>query len=218
MDELCDALVGTRGNRHRLRRSVRSLGVQRADADVRLRETRDDISVALVAAGLGRRLRAELLDAGTVGWAERASTAAGPPLLHAGTGLLTLPYLRTRLDELYREAALWDADMSDYYTLVVVETGETSIRLRADARLMAMYSAVRYAFVGGESIAVVPPRRVIALVGCDEPRLSDSIARLRSELKIALAEKRLRRVHSWRQALPPSHAELDTAITEVAKR
>jgi hypothetical protein len=56
---------------------------------------------------------------------------------------------------------------------------------------------------------------VLALSARAEPRYSDSIGRLRSELKIAQAEDRLPSVRSWRQSLPRAVTELSPTLLGV---
>lgn len=127
----------------------------------------------------------------------------------------TREYLVLRLGEVYREAALTDVDVSTSHLLVAVETVETPDRLAAGARLSALHSALRYAFPGGETIAAVSSRRLVTLAARAEPRLSESLARLRSELKGALSEGRLPGVRLWRHALPNHPDELPLALREV---
>jgi hypothetical protein len=136
---------------------------------------------------------------------------AGAPYLD-GDEMATLPYLAVRLGEVYREAAATGGDIRGEYVLVVVETAPSPSRLVAETRLTALHSALCYAFVGGESIVAVSLHRLVVLAGQGEPRLADSLARLRSELKIALAEGRLPDVHSWRLALPRDVADLSLAV------
>lgn len=128
----------------------------------------------------------------------------------------TQEHLIRRLRELYSQAVLTGERVADKYLLLVVETEQSTEAPIAEARLAALYSALRYALIRGESIVTVPPRRAIALVSTDEPRLSDSLARLRSELKIATAKSRLPRTRCWRQRLPGDPVELTLTVLEVA--
>ena len=215
VDAVCAALVWSGGTGPDLHDAVRSLGEQRAEVGTRLSEARADLGIALALTGLGPPRRRALLDVLAVAWAERAADFPVPPMVDATSDMASSAYLILRLGELYREAALTGRDVSAGHLLVGVETVHTGHRLVADARLAALHSALRYAFVGGESIVAVTSRRLLALAGRDEPRLSDSLARLRSELKIALAEGRLPGARMWQQPLPRSADELPLIMNEV---
>jgi hypothetical protein len=76
---------------------------------------------------------------------------------------------------------------------------------------------MRFAFVGGESIAATSDRRTVVLAEREQPRLSDSLARLRSELAIAVRESRLPSVRSWCRALPSDPTQLSSALRGVAQ-
>lgn len=129
--------------------------------------------------------------------------------------MASLEYLDARLRLLYSQAALSGERVADKYLLVIAET-EHSARLPVvEGRLVALHIALRYAFVRDEPIVTIPPRRVVALAGTDEPGLSDSLARLRSELKIAIAEHRLPTTRCWCQPLPRDPVELSLILLEM---
>ncbi|MBN9620376.1 MAG: hypothetical protein J0H43_11695 [Actinobacteria bacterium] len=216
VDAVSEGLTTSGVDRLDLDGASRSLGEQRAAIGADLAESRSDFGIALGLARIRRRRRLELLDALTVGWAEQSiDRLTALPVLDPTTDMATQSYLSLRLGELYREAALTGTDVAREYVLIVVETDHTAHRLVAEARLTTLHSALQYAFVGGESIVAITSRRVLALANREEPRLSDSLARLRSELKIALAEGRLPSARSWRQSLPDTAGELPLAMIEI---
>ncbi|MBK1788850.1 GGDEF domain-containing protein [Prauserella cavernicola] len=103
------------------------------------------------------------------------------------TGLPTGSYLRTRLAELYRLAERDDAQVADDHTLVVV-----TMNLAGSAgwsRLTGMIlaaDALRVAFDGGESLAVLGPSTVAA-VATRDAGVATRAVRLRRELAERLA-------------------------------
>jgi hypothetical protein len=192
------------------------LGEQRAEVGTHLYEARGDLAVALDLTRAGTHRRLAVLDALTIGWAEvGVERLAAVPLVDERTDMATLGYLRLRLREAYREAALRGRDVATDFVLVVVETEHTGHWLVGETRLTTLHSALEYAFVGGESIVAVTPRRAVALAARDEPRLSDSLARLRGELRWALDEGRLPSVRCWRQSLPRRADELSLTLLGV---
>lgn len=98
------------------------------------------------------------------------------------TGLASLPHLRTRLAELYREAEASGSSVRLTHALVVVDIGGdigASVP-PADAftgalRLAAVADGLRTVFTGGETIARASGRRVLALVN-RSPELGESVA------------------------------------------
>jgi hypothetical protein len=216
VDAVCEGLVESGAARPDLSAATRRLGEQRSEVGTHLHEARGDLGIALDLSRVGARRRIELLDALTIGWAEFGiERLAALPVLDPRSEMATLSYLRLRLRELYREAGYAGIDVAGRYLLVVVETDHTPHRLVAEARLTTLHSALEYAFVGGESIVAVTPRRAVVLAAREEPRLSDSLARLRSELKIALSEGRLPSAHCWRQALPRDGSDLTLTLLGV---
>jgi hypothetical protein len=213
---VCEGLVESGAARPHLLSAARRLGEQRAQVGTHLYEARGDLAIALDLARTGTRRRLTVVDALTIGWAEvGVERLAAAPVVDERTDMATLAYLRLRLRELYREAATLGRDVSTDYVLVVVETEHTGHWLVAETRLTTLHSALEYAFVGGESIAAVTPRRAVALAARDEPRLSDSLARLRGELRLALGEGRLPSVRCWRQALPRRVDDLSLTLLGV---
>lgn len=126
-----------------------------------------------------------------------------------------LEYLMRRLRELYSHAALTGERVADKYLLIVVETEHTGELVAMEDRLTTLHLALRYAFVAGEPIVTIPPRRAVALAATYEPRLSDSLARLRSELELAIGENQLPSTRCWSQSLPRDPVELSLVMLEV---
>jgi hypothetical protein len=216
VDAVCEGLVASGATRPSLPAAARCLGEQRAQIGTQLDEARADLDIAFHLSRLRGRRRLEVLDALTIGWAEfGVERLAALPVLDSRSEMATVAYLRLRLRELYREAALTARDVATSHLLVVVETEHTDQRLVAEARLTTLHSALEYAFLGGESIVAVTPRRVVALAANDEPRLAESLARLRGELRTALAEGRLPAFRCWRQPLPSDVADLSLSLLGV---
>jgi hypothetical protein len=205
--------VSSASGKPQLLSSARWLGEQRCEVGTYLHEARADLDVALKLARIGGRRRLLLLNALTVGWSEcGVERLAALPVLDERADMATLTYLRLRLRELYREAACDGWQLPEQYVLVVVETEYTGHRLVAETRLTTLHAALEYAFVAGESIVAITPRRAAVLAPRAEPRLTESLARLRSELKIALGEGRLPTARYWQQALPPEMTDLSLTL------
>jgi hypothetical protein len=216
VDAVCAGLVESGAARPDIRVAGRCLGEQRSAVGAQLFEARKDLEVGLALAHASAVRRLVLLDALTVGWAEYGvEQLAADELVNECSDLPRLPYLLHRLRELYREAAVIGVDVASSHLLVVVETDHSPDKLVREARLAALHSALEFGFVGGESVVAVSARRAIALSTRDEPRLSDSLARLRSELEIAVAEMRLPAVRCWRKPLPSTVGQLGALIADL---
>lgn len=147
-----------------------------------------------------------------------AEDAAGRPCAvqvdDPNSDMANLEHLIRRLRHLYSRAVLTAEPVSDRYLLVVVETERSAQTHIVSSRLAVVHRAMRYAFSRSESIVTIPPRRAVALVTTDEPQLSDSLALLRTELKIANAGGRLP-TRCWRQRLPREPLELSLTLLEL---
>ena len=147
------------------------LGRSRARAGIGIAETIDDL--AALFAVLGRNpdggqaadppLR--LICAIAEGWAEEslAQLAQGgceDPL----SGLATLPYLRTRLAEVYREAERGGTSPADTHRLLVVGLSRRPDPWRRMALAILVGHDLRAAFPGGETLSIAKPGPAIALV------------------------------------------------------
>jgi GGDEF domain-containing protein len=119
------------------------------------------------------------------------------------TGLASLPHLRTRLAEVYREAERTASPVKGTHALFVVDVGggtggdaPTDTFSRA-LRLAAVADALRTVFSGEETIARVGANRVVALVR-RAPDLGETVTLTRAMLAdVGLAEAR-----TWIEGLP----------------
>jgi hypothetical protein len=213
VDAVCDALVfGTAC----LQESCRLLGEDRARLGVPLDDARADVAMGARAVRATGRVRAQAVDAVTLGWTTYTvdhlfARTARDPL----TEYVSLGYLACRLEEVYAEAALNGENVADTHVLVVVGTRPATDRLVAHTRMITLHSALRYAFVGGETLVSVGGGRVAALTVRAQPRLSDSLAVLRSELRIARSERRLPATRLWLLKLPRQRTEIGAILREL---
>jgi len=100
------------------------------------------------------------------------------------TGLATLPYLRTRLGEVYREARHAGRCVADTHRLLLAE-----LRHRLDpwdrlSALLLVSNDLRAAFPGGETLSLAGSGRAIALVHA-VPELPFRVTGLRRSLTTA---------------------------------
>ncbi|NUP76683.1 MAG: hypothetical protein HOV96_03925 [Nonomuraea sp.] len=155
-------------------RACEERGAARAWAGVGIAEGLTDLAALFAVTGRGEPPFA-LVRAFVAGWAEQsfapmADLQCEDPL----TGLATVAYLRTRLGELYR------GSVAGGHLLVVAEpygqTGELAERLAAALNLA---TALRRAFTGDETLALLAPARVGAVTREDE-RLPAKVALLRA--------------------------------------
>ena len=105
--------------------------------------------------------------AAAVAWAERAlihhaDISCEDPL----TSLATLPYVRSRLAEVYRGAESIGRRANDTTALVVVELPRTLFghELELSLRALDVAEVLRMVYPGDETIAQLSPRRFAALV------------------------------------------------------
>jgi hypothetical protein len=148
------------------------LGRSRARAGVGIAETIDDLVALFAVLAGGERGEAgepepplRLIGAIAEGWAEESLSQFGQggcedPL----SGLATVPYLRTRLAEVYREAEQGGDSPAATHRLLVV-----GLPRRADPwhRLVLpilVGNNLRAAFPGGETLSLARPGPAIALV------------------------------------------------------
>ncbi len=133
------------------------------------------------------------------------------------TGLASLPHLRTRLAEVYREAERTARSVKESHALFVVDVGggaggdvPTDTFARA-LRLAAVSDALRTVFSGEETIARVGAHRVVALLR-RTPELGESVAISRAVLDDLGTESR-----TWIEGLP-HRAELGVRLlSELAR-
>jgi hypothetical protein len=213
VDALADALVGQPVD---AASACEALGRQRAAAGVFLDAARLDVLNATRLAGCRPSVTAALVDALTLGWVDRTlddyfTDACVDPL----TELASLPYLMTRLAEIYAEAAMDESDPSVEFALVVVVAAERSDPLEAETQMIATQVALRLAFGGGETLARIGPRCAIALSRRHQPRFGRSLGVLRDELGIARAENRLPGARVWIESLPKDRDDLPSFLREI---
>lgn len=151
----------------------------------------------------------ELIRALALGWAEVACAPGGAggcedPM----TGLVTVPYLRTRLGEVYREVERLGVPARGAAAFVVTDPGElvpaagVPPDLARLGRELTVAESVRRVFSGGETLCGLGPFRVVALV----PRDPDLAARV-TALRRLLADRlppAARPARVWVEGLPPT--------------
>lgn len=136
------------------------------------------------------------------------------------TGLASLAHVRTRLEELYREAELTDVPVSTSHALVIVDL---PTRRPADGpghqftralRLVQVTEALRAVYSGGQSLGRLGLDRAVAVVarGAD---LGLSVALLRElveELDLGDVELRV-----WIEGLPASSESATLLVDDLAR-
>jgi hypothetical protein len=151
------------------------------------------------------------------------------------TGLASLPHLRSRLDEVYRDAERRGARISTEQALVVVEAyrrltrhdDETpgvrcvdhsvAQRFGSALRMAEVAGALRMVFSGGETLGRAGVHRAVALVR-RHPDLPAQVESLRQLLKSRSAagpdggEQRV-----WIEGLPSSHDSASVLLDELAR-
>lgn len=142
------------------------LGKARAQAGTGLRETLDDLCALYRHLPLGVP-PATVLCAVAEAWADgdshkhRGATCTDPL-----TGLVTLPYLRTRLAEMYREAERSGIPVTRSHAFVLIDG--VAVRpppgVDSHAHQLALGACLRLVFPGGESFAAVSPTVLVGLV------------------------------------------------------
>jgi hypothetical protein len=136
------------------------------------------------------------------------------------TGLASLAHVRTRLDEIYREAELTDVAVSRSHALVVVElcfrgpAGVPGRHFTRALRLVQLTEALRAVYSGGETLGRLGQDRAVALVARGRD-LGTSVALLREYLgELDLGDVDLR---VWIEGLPPSRSSATRLLDELAR-
>ncbi|MFC9977913.1 hypothetical protein ACFVH6_44105 [Spirillospora sp. NPDC127200] len=158
------------------------LGQARGRAGVGIGETLDDLG-ALFSVLCWPDPPLSLVRCAAEGWVdsglmELAAESCEDPL----TGLMTLPYLRARLTELYRSAAALGGApgtaAADTHRLVLVDLPGGVEPWRRLARAIVVAHDLRAVFAGGETLSLIGTGRAAALVAAG-PRLDAEVAELR---------------------------------------
>lgn len=214
VDAVCEALTRPGGG-FRLTGACRRFGEERAGDLMSLEETRDDLGV-LARLQEPHRMAA-MLDAVTVGWVEAQTARWGATeVVEPMDGFNSLMYLRARLDEVYAEAAMTGDDVDVRWGVVVLETRVPRNGMARHLVHETLHEALRFAFPGGESRVTLRPGRIGALVGRAEPRLSESLAVLRSELARANETGQLHTVSTKLVGLPAQREDLVYLLEDLA--
>ena len=151
-----------------LRQACTMLGRARAQAGVGIGETLTDVGALFRVLGQGTP-PLDVITAVAEGWADaglaRMSGAACEDPL---TGLVSFAYLRTRLRELYRDAARQGSEPAETHRLVVVDLPRRPDPWRRISLVILVGHDLRAAFPGGDTLALDRPGPAIALVQATE--------------------------------------------------
>jgi hypothetical protein len=140
------------------------LGRSRANAGVGISETIEDLAALFAVLDDGNPPM-NLVSSAAEGWAEEGLArhwkgCCEDPL----TGLASLPYLRTRLAELYREADQLGTSPACTHRLVVVTLSRRPDPWRRMAQAILLGHDLRAAFPGGDTLSGAGSGPAIALV------------------------------------------------------
>jgi hypothetical protein len=146
----------------------------------------------------------EATRAAAIAWAEsalihHADVSCEDPL----SSLASVPYVRTRLAEIYRGAESVGRRATDTSALVVVELPRIARGHELERSLQALdiAEALRLVFNGDETIAQLTTRRFGALVGRER---TDETTLLLLRLLVERAIEHTAAVRIWVEHLPPS--------------
>ena len=179
---------------------LRKLGESRGLAGAGIAETLDDLG-ALFELASPADDPFDLVKPVAEGWAEAGMVAQSrstceDPL----TGLVTLPYLRTRLGEVYREAGRDGTKPPETHRLLVVTLAAGTSPWQRMARAIIIGHDLRVAFPGGETLSLAGPSRLIVLARASRGR--DPVTK---GLRHILTDTYGARVRTFR--LPSRHEE-----------
>lgn len=136
------------------------------------------------------------------------------------TGLASLAHVRSRLDELYREADQTDTPVMSSHALVIVEmcaiwpSGAAEHQFTRTLRMVQLAEAMRTVFPGGETLGRLGLNRAVAVV----PRHADLgafVATLRDHVNDLDLGANLGRV--WIEGLPPSSGSAARLLDDLAR-
>jgi hypothetical protein len=185
------------------------LGSARGRAGVGIGETLDDLGALFSVLGwidppqgLVRCLAEGWVDAGLI---DITAASCEDPL----TGMATPAYLRTRLTEMYREAAHGGRPVDETHCLVMVELVAEAPAWRRLARAVVVGHDLRSVFAGGETLTLIGIGRAAALVPV-RPDLEFRTAGLRRALNGE------RDALIWTERLPPRYEEAMALLDALA--
>ncbi|MQA87895.1 MAG: hypothetical protein GEV03_25540 [Streptosporangiales bacterium] len=206
VDELTDSVVRDR----RLEPACELLGRARAQAGVGIGETLHDLGAFFDTLGVAEPPLLAMC-AVAEGWAEGGltkicSASCEDPL----TGLANVPYLRTRLAELYREAKAEGSSPAETHCLVVVVLDDRADPWRRIARTIVLGHDLREVFTGGETPALLGPGRAAVLTR-RRPGLAFRTAGLRRK------QARGNRGRIWTEDLPSRLEQALRVLDELAR-
>jgi hypothetical protein len=210
VDEVCAAVVTGAD----LIEVVPALGRARASAGAGLDETLLDLAAlhavltskeALVSADPDAT-PSNLLRATALGWADAAADQLGTrEAVDAMTGMTTTCYLRTRIGEVYRDAA---AD--DHVLLLVGLDLSVAEGWTRSVAMVLVAQVLREVFPGGETVSLIGPS-VAGVLARRDGRVATRLARVRWLLARRLSvDPHLREVGTpsvWPEMLPECHLE-----------
>jgi GGDEF domain-containing protein len=136
------------------------------------------------------------------------------------TGLASLAHLRTRLDEIYREAELTDVNVHGSHALVVVQLDLHQLepvpghQFTRALRLVQVSEALRTVYSGGQTLGRLGLNRAVALVSRTLD-LGVTVTLLREvldDLDLGTTDVRV-----WIEGLPPSRASATRLLDELAR-
>jgi len=136
------------------------------------------------------------------------------------TGLASLAHVRTRLDEIFREAELTDVAVSGSHALVVVElryrepTNVPGHQFTRALRLVQVTEAMRAVYSGGQTLGRLGLDRAVAVVARTVD-LGTSVASLREfidDLELGRTDVRV-----WIEGLPASADSATRLLDELAR-
>ncbi|HWC67196.1 MAG TPA: hypothetical protein VG478_03955 [Acidimicrobiales bacterium] len=174
---------------------------------------------ALIALGEPTSRSLSGFDAGTAlasGWAEgflRGATVDG--CLDPATGLVTLPVLRLRLDQVHDQCRALGLSPADVYCLVVADLVVPGVGpLRRHALHASLAEEVRQLFDSGETLAIHGGR--VLVLASRTPGLPAKLGLLERKVR-EHSVLRHRHVLTWIEPLPSDFAALDAYLDEVTQ-
>jgi hypothetical protein len=216
IDAVAEAIVGDSGDSADARAACETLGNHRAASGVFLDEARADVMIAGQVAGLNSASTAELVDGLTLGWVDRTldtffTSACVDPM----TELATLPYLMTRLSELYASAFARQVNVADEHAFVVVQVLAAGDVMQSEMQMIMIQTALRRAFDSGETLGRIGPNTAVAIVSRIEPNLNEALGHLRIVLEQARSADQIRRHRMWLERLPHERDSLPGLIRKL---